>query len=183
MLKFARLAAVAAVALAAGAANAATTVIDFNNGTAENFSGSYTIYNTGIVNVAAAVNDTPFLAVPQDGQRVGTATYTSANRITGFSFDWGTPDSYNTLTFLNGTGGTVNPTVTGGGLAAGRYTYTFADSDNVRSVNFGTTERAFEIDNLSVTAVPEPASWALMLVGFAMVGASVRRRSTNVVAA
>ena len=30
--------------------------------------------------------------------------------------------------------------------------------------------------NASIAAVPEPATWALALVGFAMVGASVRRR-------
>lgn len=47
---------------------------------------------------------------------------------------------------------------------------------------------AFQVAGLTVTAaqtgtVPEPASWALMLVGFGLVGASVRRRSTTTVAA
>lgn len=42
---------------------------------------------------------------------------------------------------------------------------------------------AFQVSGLTVTAaplaaaVPEPASWALMLVGFGMTGAAVRRRS------
>ncbi|MDP1027561.1 PEPxxWA-CTERM sorting domain-containing protein [Sphingomonas sp. KR1UV-12] len=38
------------------------------------------------------------------------------------------------------------------------------------------------LDNVAMTAVPEPATWAMMLVGFAMVGATARyrRRSTNV---
>ncbi|TFU03828.1 PEP-CTERM sorting domain-containing protein [Polymorphobacter arshaanensis] len=42
---------------------------------------------------------------------------------------------------------------------------------------------AFQVAGLTVTAaplagaVPEPASWALMLVGFGMTGAAVRRRS------
>ncbi len=46
----------------------------------------------------------------------------------------------------------------------------------------------FAIDDVSVVgevagAVPEPATWALMIGGFAMTGASMRRRSTRVVAA
>ena len=35
----------------------------------------------------------------------------------------------------------------------------------------------FEFDNLTVGTVPEPAAWALMVAGFAMVGFSVRRRT------
>lgn len=33
------------------------------------------------------------------------------------------------------------------------------------------------LDNVSVTAVPEPATWAMMLGGFGMLGAAARRRS------
>ena len=39
------------------------------------------------------------------------------------------------------------------------------------------------LDGVSVTAVPEPATWALMLAGFGMVGFAVRRRRIAVVAA
>lgn len=45
---------------------------------------------------------------------------------------------------------------------------------------------AFQVAGLTVTdggAVPEPASWALMVVGFGMVGASLRRRKTVVATA
>ena len=34
--------------------------------------------------------------------------------------------------------------------------------------------------SLSVSAVPEPATWAMMLAGFAAVGSAMRRRSTRV---
>jgi hypothetical protein len=37
------------------------------------------------------------------------------------------------------------------------------------------TSNAFEIDNLRIGAVPEPASWVLMLLGFAGVGLAMRR--------
>jgi hypothetical protein len=36
------------------------------------------------------------------------------------------------------------------------------------------------LDNVSVSAIPEPASWALMIAGFGMIGAAMRRRSALV---
>lgn len=39
------------------------------------------------------------------------------------------------------------------------------------------------VDSSFPTAVPEPATWAMMLGGFGLVGASLRRRSRSVVAA
>jgi choice-of-anchor C domain-containing protein len=36
------------------------------------------------------------------------------------------------------------------------------------------------LDNVSVNAVPEPAAWALMIVGFGLVGGAIRRRKPTV---
>jgi hypothetical protein len=38
------------------------------------------------------------------------------------------------------------------------------------------------LDGVSLTAVPEPASWALMLAGFGLVGLAARRRTTTLAA-
>lgn len=57
-----------------------------------------------------------------------------------------------------------------------------ADFYNVTSVSFTSANFTYiELDNITVTdigtaAVPEPATWAMMLVGLGMVGAAVRRR-------
>jgi hypothetical protein len=40
---------------------------------------------------------------------------------------------------------------------------------------------AFEIDNIAINAVPEPATWAMMLLGFGAIGIGMRRqRKTGV---
>ena len=61
-------------------------------------------------------------------------------------------------------------------LAAGTYQLRFAQVDNQGFFNQG-------VDNVSIEAVagavPEPTSWAMMIVGFGIVGASARRRIVN----
>ena len=174
------LAIAAAAVFASAAASAAVTVINFDNGTAPGFSGDFTVFpRAGSSGNAATVNGTPFLAVPSENSASGTATYTAAGAITSFSFDWGTPDSYNTLTFRDGNGNAIASYTGSGPSFTG--TYTFASGTNIRTVDFSSTSKAFEIDNVSVTAaVPEPATWALMLAGFGFVGFAARRRATAV---
>lgn len=38
------------------------------------------------------------------------------------------------------------------------------------------------VDNIRITAVPEPATWALMITGFGLAGASMRRRRAGALA-
>ena len=39
------------------------------------------------------------------------------------------------------------------------------------------------LDNVAVTSVPEPATWAVMLVGFGAIGASMRNNNRRKLAA
>jgi hypothetical protein len=58
-------------------------------------------------------------------------------------------------------------------LAAGTYQIRFAETDNQGPFQQG-------VDNVSITTaggVPEPASWALMIVGLGAAGGALRRRS------
>jgi hypothetical protein len=60
-------------------------------------------------------------------------------------------------------------------LAPGTYQIRFAETDNQSFFNMG-------VDNVSVTAAPEPATWAMMLVGFGALGLALRRRRPALVA-
>ena len=67
-----------------------------------------------------------------------------------------------------------------GAFTNGRFTFTFAAP--VDSVTFSSSQNAFEVADVAVAA-PEPATWAVMLLGFAGMGAVLRgnrRRTANV---
>lgn len=101
-----------------------------------------------------------------------------------YGFLWGSPDEYNTVSFYDGatllgsyTGSAVYPPANGD-QSIGRFFNAFAGSgEKITSVQFGSTQNAFETDNHAVIAVPEPESYALMLAGLAVVGFVARRRT------
>jgi hypothetical protein len=67
-----------------------------------------------------------------------------------------------------------------GNLSSGPYTLTFL---GLPTMNSTADETAF-IDNVNVSAVPEPSTWAMMILGFAGIGfMTYRRRKSAVIAA
>ena len=56
----------------------------------------------------------------------------------------------------------------------------FVDFYGTRQRPLGARHR--RLDSTTTAAVPEPAAWALMLTGFGLVGATMRRRQAAVVA-
>lgn len=98
---------------------------------------------------------------------------------------WGSVDAYNTVDITD-SGGThhytgsdaLNPA--NGVQGPGGSTYINFWSDlGITSVTFGSTAKAFEFDNLTVAAVPEASTWAMMVLGFLGVGFLGYRKSSK----
>ncbi len=126
---------------------------------------------------------TPYLSVLGGG----SATINFASNVKGFQFDWGSIDSYNTLTVVTTSGtftiipGTSFPTMANGNQflpgTNGLFTVNrTAGTDRFVSITLTSAQNSFEVDNLAVSYVPEPATWAMLIIGFGLVGATVRRR-------
>ena len=121
---------------------------------------------------------------------------TPTTQLSSISVDVGSLDSYNFIQIigLTSTGELDydNPLLMLNGTQMategrdGRLTFGFDDNTQVGAILFGSTGIAFEFDSLAITTtqrrgtalvaqpVPEPASWALMLGGFGMVGGAMR---------
>lgn len=62
------------------------------------------------------------------------------------------------------------------------FNYRFTAFDTTSVLTFASaTGSAYgpALDNVSISAVPEPATWGLMIVGFGMMGVAVRRRNVR----
>ena len=129
----------------------------------------------------------------------------AARPVRSLSAYLGSIDRYNFIDVLDG-GGNVVATLAGGDLPGNdgdqgaalsnrRLFINFDPSEDIAALTFRSSGVAFEFDGLAAssaiyrnngdqapysmppaTAVPEPATWALMLAGFGMVGAAARRR-------
>ena len=90
--------------------------------------------------------------------------------------------SFDSLTI---SGGSLNMSFDGPAFFLGTYTWSLEDLHLDAATNYvitltgdapvGTTFQG----HLSYNAVPEPAAWAMMLVGFGAIGASMRRRRSR----
>ena len=114
---------------------------------------------------------------------------TIGNNISNFSLIWGSLDDYNTLILhtLSVTTRTLArtslPWFPASRLAINRLQTTIRSSPSSSggdqqavSFNMTSTQNAFEIDNIAVNSVPEPATWSMMLFGFGACGMALRSR-------
>lgn len=118
--------------------------------------------------------------------------------LTSISFYWGSMDSHNWLWVL---GADLQPLrfvhmsnipfdraayAAGGGGRSRRLVISADAGETIGGLRFWARGRSFEFDDFAATlaptlnpggaAVPEPASWALLIAGFGLVGAIARRR-------
>jgi len=106
-----------------------------------------------------------------------------------FSFVLGSLDTFNKLTLLFSDNSTITYL---GGQIIGGLSFTSGDQHKPSSnglvtfnanggpmivgATFSSPSNSFEIDNLARGGVPEPATWALMILGLGAVAGAMRRR-------
>lgn len=81
---------------------------------------------------------------------------------------------------------TVGPANSRANMLWQRYSYIFTAFDTTSDLTFASATRTPygpALDNVSITAVPEPETWALLVVGMGLVGLSARRGNRKAVAA
>ena len=162
----------------------------FKPNTSANFTtGGATFAGAGFIETGSKANiyqaptgdATPYLALGNTSAHSGNVETVSFSKTEGkFGIYWGSADSYNTLTFLlNGVAvGSFNGSVIGtpnknGNTGTSGYV-NFTGKYN--EITLTTTQPNFEVDNLAVGGVPEPSTWAMMLLGFGGIGFLMYRR-------
>lgn len=196
MKHFVKLAAVGLLGATFPAASHASIVVNIENvgnDIVATYSGS--INKTGLIYVGGEIIETDLLSATLGIARMGTPI----ERILGFSvsgpLSWGSgpqsdaassrsgdffaieayhadgpriylPFLYRDDTLLSGSATFANVTLASLGLNVGQYVYTAPGNQTV-TINIGES---------SVGPVPEPASWALLILGFGAMGGTFRRR-------
>jgi hypothetical protein len=134
---------------------------------------------------AGGVYENAFLAAgPGPTGQPATLTFAGAG-VSYLSFLWGSPDYYNDLTINTTSGSSVFTAAllglpTDGNQSFSSYVqFTPIAGQLITSIVFNNIPSidAFETANYSIDAgVPEPGTWAMMLLGFGFVGTALRRR-------
>lgn len=201
-------AAIAAVALVPASANAASIINgSFENGTLTNPSfttvpGANSTSINGWVVTGNSVDYIGSYWAAQDGTR---SIDLNGNALGGIqqTFDTVVGQLYNISFWLAGNtdGLPVNKSVRVSAGAASsiftfdttgfsapsnmgwkKYNFQFAATATSTTLSFASLDPgAFgaSLDNVSVSAVPEPATWAMMLLGIGLIGGAMRRRTTT----
>ena len=168
-------------------------VRDISSGTVITAAGSI-----GGVRAAPAGNTSVYRSLGGDSQSTfDFSGWTKGAPLASLSFEWGSIDSYNFVDFLNKKGDTVW-TIAGSDLPQfngdqaapmtnQRLLVRFQREADIAAVRMRSNGAAFEFDSLAAAAetgaVPEPASWVMLIVGFGFIGHGLRRRRTHAVSA
>ena len=117
----------------------------------------------------------------------GTLSFESGVAYVGFL--WGSPDLYNKVTFWSDdtqigsyTGADITKTQLGKPDYSAYFNFYAEDDAPITKVTFNSTGRSLETDNFSysVSAVPEPSTALMMLVGALMFGSiAIKRQHYN----
>ncbi len=162
-------------------------VVTFDAPNAAGYSFDANIHTSpmSLPGAAAPAGDATTFGYVTSAAAPSTSTLSTPN-LKSISFYWGSIDTYNSVDVL-GAGGTTLTTVSGGmippangnqsiGSTNRRVDFTAGSGEVITGLRFNSSGVAFEFDSFAAAAVPEPASWALMIGGFGLVGFAARRR-------
>jgi len=139
---------------------------------------------------AGVTNRFGFVSTAQ-GQPASATLRTPALR--SISLYWGSVDGHNRVTLL-GRNSQVLGIFTGNQLPIQNGSWWAANANRrvgfvaeagtwIHAIRLDAGGIAFEFDDIAANAVPEPASWAMLMAGFGLVGAAVRRREARMMKA
>lgn len=172
------------------------TQLNTGNGVPQN-SGGFTF--TPGPNDTSGINDMHFHNMDgfgdNGGTNLGTHDDVVMTKVGGgvfslSSFDFagfGTETGVDLVGLLFG-GGTLSTSFVADGVASSYQNFSLSGWNNLVSVTWTKPSdggNGFFLDNINTGAsgaVPEPASWAMMIAGFGLVGGSLRTRRTKVAA-
>lgn len=114
---------------------------------------------------------------------VSQITFAFASPVSAFAFNWGAADEFWTVELFDGASLLSSYQLTPTESSNNKEYFGFTGA-GITSVSLTTAASDYVfLDNLTYTsaagAVPEPATWAMMVLGFGLVGASVRRRAAG----
>ena len=144
----------------------------------------YDLYTGSTWGVAAApmADESRYLAVRAGGE--ARLSFAAARTVSVYA---GSLDNYNHLgvrlaggatTWFDGAAlaiGVANGDQTSMGTNR-RLFFSAAPGERITGLVFGSGGNSFEVDSIASAGVPEPATWATMIVGLGLVGAVARRR-------
>lgn len=171
-----------------------TLLVDFNGPLPGGYSlsGDYGLQTGTTGGAAASAGDASHYLYVSSALPNGSATLSTLD-LSSVSFYWGSIDTYNSVDILLASGSVFG--IAGGALPPSkgdqgqpmknrRVFFTAQGNELISGIRFNSSGVAFEVDDVygvlagggSGSAVPEPASWAMLIAGFGLVGAAARRR-------
>lgn len=132
---------------------------------------------------AGTVFQNTFLAAGPTAGAPATLTFTTP--LDYISFLWGSPDTYNVLTVNSTIGAAQTFTAAGlgfsqtdGNQSFSQYVRFAATAGQITSLSFNNAPaiNAFETANYTITPIPEPETYAMLLLGLGAIGMFARRR-------
>ena len=146
----------------------------------------------GVRAAPAGIGKSVYRSIGRGGESLFDFTdFTKGQGLASFSLYWGSIDGYNFIDFLDVTGRRV-ASFSGGDLPSAngnqteaatnrRVFFDFKPEQKVTAARLRSDGAAFEFDSIGAAgAVPEPESWALMIIGFGAIGVLARRQKRRV---